>query len=493
MGHLLLHAVSSLLMASVVLLAGAPLRAAPGARTAPLASVVAAPAGVMIKKHPSGAWEDTGPEIQLTPGASLKCGTEVVEAKLSDGTRVEIEPSSVVQFQASTEIQLDTSAATRVARVDLKEGSVRVTIPAGGRPLMLMATNQVFAAFRSGTGRARMHPEGLVVAVDEGTAKVAASGRWTAVAAGHYQMLRTRGMQQGPKPLPPKPGFVADLCHAGPSQACAIGLLVGGADARLGARWKPAESGQRFVVELMRDRDGGPVITRKELAGDQTSFTSEPLPVGAYMLSLRAVTPEGVEGARALRPMRVVRLLPDLGAKWIPGARVIVLPQGRKVRIDGPSGVQVSLVEPHYGAAPASLEIGRYDHTRTVRFRVEGDGTDDAAVVLERSALRADVELTPRTAMWPRDRVELRIRMQDPRGRSDVTTMHPRTRVLLNDKPIPLGLVRKGNAWVASIPARSGNGPWVIRVDVLGTEGDLLGQGLLHVVGKKEPRSRFGW
>ena len=481
--------VSGLMMAGAILLANSGAGAAPAEKSNHVAIVQAATAGLMVKTHPAGTWEPATGELRLNAGAALKTGSEGIAVLLRDGTRVDVAASSVVQFQVPTEINLEAGPTTRVARMDIKEGSMRVTIPSGGRPLLLMASKDVFAAFRSGTGRARVTPEGLIVAIDEGAAKVAASGRWTPLPAGKYQVLRTQGRQEGPKAVPPKVSFASDACRADASKACAIAVIVDEPGARVAARWNPVP-GSSYSVELLRDRDGGPVVKRVSLQADQTSFTSDPLPSGSYVLSVQTVSAEGVEGARVLRPLRVVRMLPDPGVTWVPNAHALVLPRGRKVAVSGPAGLQIRAGE-SYVPAPASLELGQDFEHRNVVFRVEGDSTDETSVTLERSALRAEVKLTPMTAKWPQDKVEFRIRLQDPKGRIDVRTMQPRTRVRVNDTPIQLGLVREGEWWKASIPPRNGNGPWVIRVEALDADDNLLGYGALNVMGRTD-RGRAG-
>ena len=440
--------------------------------------------GMMLRAHPAGALEPVTAETKIFQGGALKTGTGEAIVTLSDGTRLEIEAGSTLQFHASTEINLDPGPTTRVARVDIKEGSFRATIPAGGRPLLAMASKDLFVAFRPGRGRVRITPEGMIAASDEGGAKVAAAGKWTALPAGHYQVLRAQGAQEGPKALPPVAVFLSEPCHASASQICAIGVVVGDGRARLGARWKPAAPGYRWVAELLRDSENGAVIKRQELAAEQSQFVSEPLGVGAYWLALRSTSAEGVDGDRVVRPMRVVRLLPEIGVHWLPREQILVFPPGRKTRVDGTSGVQMAWIGQAFVAVPPVLEHNS-EANLPIRWRVEGDATDDTVITLERSGVRAEVELTPKTARWPKDPVIIHVKVSDTKRRVDPRTVRPRLRVKVNDTPFQLGLTPAGDSWRGEIPPRNGTGPWTIRVEVLDADDNQIGRGMLQVVGKE--------
>jgi hypothetical protein len=455
-------------------------------------AVIAQPsAGLMLRANPSAGWEPVTAEAKILPGGALKTGVQAASITLTDGTVLEMQPAANVQFHASTEINLDPGPTTRVARVDIKDGLVRVSIPAGGRPLLAMASKDIFVAFRPGKGSARVTSDGLVAVVDSGGAKVAAAGKWTALASGHYQLLRSRGAQEGPKVLPPTPSFETEACHVSASQPCAIGLVAGDGRAPLRVRWKPLAAGYRLVVAIMRDRQDGEVIKTQELSGEATSFQTDPLTVGAYWMGLHAVSPEGIEGTRAVRALNVVRLLPDLGVTWLPNQQVLVFPPGRKVRLDGAQGVQMAWVPPDYVPLPSVLEMTG-DFNRTVRMRVEGDVSDDAVITMERSGLRADVEMTPSTARWPKDTVHIKVKVADPRRRIDPRSIHPRLRVKINEGSLQVGLSKVGDSWQGEIAPRSGKGPWAIRVEALDADDNVLGRGLLNVVGR-ESKSNSLW
>jgi hypothetical protein len=442
--------------------------------------------GAMLRAQPNAAWEPAIDDAPILPGTFIKTETSYCELKMSDGASVVLEPLTVAQVQAPTEVNLEVGPTTRVSRVDVKVGNMRVAIPQGSRPLLVMASKDVFAAFRPGRGRIRMLPDGLIAVVDEGSARVAASGRWTPLMAGQFQVLRTHAPQGGARSLPPVPTFVSEPCHAEAPSVCAIAVAVGAESAPVGVRWNPSNAHQ-WVVSLARDPELLDVISTQKQDREKTSFATGPLSVGRYWLGVRPVTEEGIEGPLGLRALRVVRLLPEAGVEHLAAHPIFVLPPGRRVKVDSLPGLQVSLGGAAFGPAPPYLQLQGDDQLRAVRMRVEGDSTDDVTVTLERRALRADVELTPRNARWPRDPVGVTVRLVDPRQRIALDSVHPRLRVLLNNTPQQVPLVKQGVVWRGAIRPRNGFGPWVVRVEVLDHDDNVLGRSMLEVVGQERP------
>ncbi|MBI5537691.1 MAG: hypothetical protein HY898_33515 [Deltaproteobacteria bacterium] len=462
-----------------------PLSMATAGKSGHIALVKGSSPGLSLRATPVSPWQPVAGEQPILPGGTLRTGSEGAMAALVGGTRVDMMPESALQLYAPTEVNLEPGPTTRVDRADLKKGMVWANVPQGGRPLLAVTAKDIMVAFRLGRGYARLTPSAVIVAVEEGSAKVANTGKWTSLSSGQYLVVHAPGRQEGPKPLPPAPTFSTDACHATPSQACAIAVVSGDGAARVGARWQPQASGCRYHVELMRGPDGGEVLQKVELEGDKTAFTSDPLPIGAYSLAVRAINSEGIEGVRIVRAMRVVRFLPDPGVHWIGPEQVFVAAPGRRVRMDGSPGLLSAWEGTHFLPVPAGHSLLARAVKQTFRLRIDSVPTDDVAVALEPLALRADARLTPQTAMWPRDRVFIDIRLFDPSHRIDPKTVMPRLRASINGSPIQVGLARAGDTWRAEIPARNGPGPWVIRTDVLDNDDNVIGQEILNVVGRE--------
>ena len=453
-----------------------------------VATVVGSCPGALQRLQSSAAWNPVRASQPLLAGTILKTGAHGATVALADGTRLELHAHSSVQVQAATEVNLDPRATTRVSRADLKSGAFEVAVPQGAKPLLSILGKNTMMAFEPGRGSLQRTEPGAVAIVEQGTARAASAGRLFNMPAGHYIVLRTSGRQDKPKPLPPSPRFAQEPCHATAFAPCAIAVAVGPALARVGARWNPASAGLHYWVVLTRGSADGERLAETQVAGDQPTFVSGPLMPGAYWMSVRTVNAEGMQSPPALRPLRVVRLLPDSGSSWLSSQQTLVVPPGRSVRVDGAQGVRLSYDGQTYGPAPATLVVGA-QHRHALAFKLEGDATDDAGLMLEPSLLRADVQLTPSTARWPQDRVHLKVHLRDPAGRVDASTMHPRLRVTIDQAAVQVGVYYAQGAWQADIPPRSGRGPWAIRVEALDADDNVLGRGLLQVLGTEAPRS----
>jgi hypothetical protein len=468
----------------VFLVAGHDARAA-AAPPKPVAQVAAPVAGLQVRASPAAAWEPAAPNLTLLVGSALKTAAAAQPVELADGTQVVMDPGTVVQFQASTEINVDAAATTRVGRVDLKAGSMAATIPPTGRPLLVMASNDVYAAFKPGSVRAKVAPDGMLVVVGDGTARVASQGRWSPLGPRQYQTLVAHGKQEAPKPLAPKPAFAAEPCHADGAHVCAIAVVTGNASAPIGVRWGPAAPGFRYAVALARDPAITDVLVRQELEGSKTAFVSAPLAAGRYWVSVSSSTEDGIDGGSAVRAARVVRIAPEGSASFSPKDNTVVLPARRKVMVPDASGLQASYGDSGFGPVPGGFELTERDRSRTLRIKMEGDATDDAVVTLERRTLQADVDMSPKTARWPQDPVTVTLRLVDPRKRESPASVKPWLRVRVNTQPVQSHLAQVApDTWRTVISPRNGNGPWVIRVEALDEEGNVLGRGALEVVGK---------
>ncbi len=448
----------------------------------PPAARIEATQGALVRAQPMGSWEPAAVDQPLAAGASIKTEAGSCTIRLPDGTTIVLEASSQAQLQASTDVNLEVGATTRVSRLDIKQGSIRVAIQPTARPLLVMASKDVFAAFRTGRGRAKVVSDGLIAIVDEGSARVAASGRWTPLSAGQYQQLHAHGLQPMVKALPPRPTFVQEPCRSGHGKICAIGITVGAASAAVGVRWSPSTA-HHWGVTLSRDQGGADVVATARLDHDKTAWISEPLRSGSYWVTVQSFADEGLEGPSATRAVRVVRLLPDPGVTYMASEQVLLMPEGRRASLGTGGGLEVSWGGPDFAKPPPQFELGAQERRRLVRMRVEGDATDEADLVLERRTLRADVELGPKLARWPQDVVHVTVRVTDPSHRIDPKSIRPRLRAQLNNAPLQVPLAIQGDAWRAEIRGRAGRGPWVIRMEALDADDIVLGRGMLEVVG----------
>jgi hypothetical protein len=98
-------------------------------------------------------------------------------------------------------------------------------------------------------------------------------------------------------------------------------------------------------------------------------------------------------------------------------------------------------------------------------------------------ALHAEVQIGPRMARWPLDKVDVTVQLFDAHGHAVSESTKAVATVLVDVAPIEVNWARSGNTLHAAIPAPHGQGPWVVRVEVNDEFGDPAGRDFLEVAG----------
>jgi hypothetical protein len=446
------------------------------------AELLAPAIGVELRAAPAAPWVAATAGAPIAPGTAIRTSSSAARIRLPDGTVVGLAPSTTLRVQVPTEISMDPGSNVRVSHCDLTAGELSMAIPPRAKPVLVMGGTDLFAAFRPGKARAIRNSQGLVAIVDQGSARVASSGRWFSLASGQYQVLPERGPVGTAQAIGPVPAFSSKRCEAVGGRACAVAVVVGDGTARLGASWEPSAPNHKYLVKLARDPALQDVVEQQERPGSATAFTSGELPPGQYWFEVRSVTPDGIPSDAAVKPMRVIRVVPDPGVIHVPSEGVFVLPAGRGVALPDRAGVVVSMGGGHATAAPGRLSLIGTQTRRVVRLAVQGTPNDVAPLTLEARALEADVEFSPRNASWPRDRVEATIRLVDPNHRISPAVVRPKASALVGNKRYHLPLTKQGDRWVTVLPQGDGPGPWIVQVQVTDEDGAMMGKAVLEVV-----------
>jgi hypothetical protein len=448
----------------------------------------------MVQPTPASAWEPAQPNQALGLGATVRTADEETEMRLADGTVATVGASSTVQVQIPTEIASEQGGIVRASRLDLKGGELRLrAAPGATAPVLVVGPDNRLVTLRAGTVHMTLAQGALAVNVHDGAARVASQGRWVALDRGSFIVVRASGRMEPARPLPAAPAFTPTPCEASSARGCSIALVTGEEASALGVRWEPLPGAARYLVTLARDAQMNDVVTSAKLGGDAAGWTTAPLRAGAYWVAVRARLAGGVETqVSAPRPLRVVRLAIDSGATFVARDSVVVLPPGRAVRLEDPSGLEARLAGKAFLPAPGAFTVRAGDPPSEIGLRLRGDDAGVVSLRLEARKLRAEVDLAPLRARWPEDPVLVSVRLSDPSRRLDVSELEPRLYVRVNDKPELVRWRHVGGAWAAMIPPKQGSGPWVVRVEVRDTDGNPLGHGALEVVSRAGLPSGIG-
>ncbi len=458
-----------------------------------LATITKVPSGVQIRGNRSASWEPARPDTKLVSGATLQTATLPIEVRLIDGSALTLHPSTVVQFQDPTEVACDRGPPTKVMRVDIKQGEVKIRMAdKAERPLLVVVPDDIYAVFRSGKARLKTVNDGIFAAVDGGVARIAAQGRWTTLEGNTYSTFRAHSKSDPVRPLAAAPALGAP-CVAQAAKPCGLAVSDPLGKVPLGLHWSPVALAQQFKVTIARDPLMQEVVQQQTIPGSSTSFVTSPLPAGMYYALVRSVTADGVDGGEAgPRAMRVVTLKGEPGVVVLGATSTAVLPPGRSLSIEQPSGLEMATGK-NWDEVPDKFGLLTDDKSRTVRIRMTNDPSEHVALTLEPRALIADVSLTPRLARWPQDPVHVSIKLTDPTGRISATSVTPSIQVKINRDEVHPKFVQEGQTWKAQIPPRPGPGPWVVRVEVVDEFGSMLGRDFLEVEGLPADRRTVNW
>lgn len=444
---------------------------------------------VTMRLYPGGPPEAVPANRRLRSGNVIATVDRSARLAFSDGTMVTLAPRTTVQIQAPTEAMLAVGSRSTVSRLDLLAGSIGVSIASGARPALVATRGDALAAFRSGTGRMSMHSSGMTVVVEDGSGMMATRGRWTPIPAGSYLSAGSDGRVELRR-LAVAPVFSSEVCEAAAERACAIAVTTSDSPATVAARWAPLPAGLRPVIELSHTVAGQPHRVAEQVAAEGSVEFSASLPAGAYTLRVRGRGADGVDGIAAEKTLRIVRLAADSETRPLARGAGALIPYRHTLELDDARDLMVD--EPGDVVVPDPRRLGLRDgeSQRMLRFTIASQPNERAWFTLRPRVRSAEVSLSPGTAVWPRDPVEIAVRLHDNAGQAPQLDQPPDLRVEMNGQPLNVVLRRDGARWLGRIAPRGSRGPWSIRASVFDSEDNCIGFGGLHVESVHALRSR---
>jgi hypothetical protein len=439
------------------------------------ASVVCVCLGLGIASLSSSAvGEPRGPVLiagVLTPTAgSFAAGAEGAEWLLPGGAR--IVASAGAEFRVvgkPQKLALGPRKDTPGYTVLLRSGDLRVSVPTGGRSAVVVAaprkTNVLVVS-----GSMSMTASNDRVAVANGAGETSIG-----VGSDSLRALAVGMMRQ----IDSGAGVVRPLADSPSSlDTTALAFAFGG-DATLGAMsWSLANGATAYRVEIRNEK--GRVVGTRETREASIGEGAFRLPPGKYVARVAGIDPSGLEAAKPVeRPVRVVGVtVPEQGFVDADGA--VYFPPGRLLALTNTDGVEATYGGGDYFvAAPNKLELLRAE-PRLVRFRLPGNPSEAKLWLVPRQ-VRARVEFGPAVPTWPRDSLEIRVRVEEANPSASAAPVDVRPRVLLGVDPVNVSFVRNGNVLRGVLPPQAGKGPWVVRVEVSDQSGAELGRDFIEV------------
>ncbi|HEU4412212.1 MAG TPA: hypothetical protein VFS43_43620 [Polyangiaceae bacterium] len=467
-------------------------RAAPWlVAAAALASAGAARAGEAPPRVGATVRDGGGCEAQagggcraLAPGAPLDrerdfvAGERGAVLELRGGGVARLAPRARVRVSSTLDVPLGGGPPTPAPTLRFDEGAARIAVGeavAGRTAVVVRLPRGRSAVVARGTTSLRAEGGRAFVGALEGEALVSPDGKaWCRLPEGQARRFDGDAPRGERLALLGAPAWQT-------STTLTTDLHAKRSPLRLAWSGAPGASGYELVVR--RKGEGAPALV-KRLPEGAGSVAIGDLPAGAYVATLWPLDAAQLEG-RASRPLelRVVGVELPAGAAANREGLIRLGPR-QEVRLRYADGLEASPgVSAPFGPAPAA--VGLDDRgPKLVRLRAPG-GADVSELLIARRALRAEVEVGPRTATWPSVPLDVRVRLVDQDGTPAPDDTLATPLVTLGLRPVAARWERVGNELRASLDPEPLAGPSVVRVEVLDERGALAGRNFVEIVPDK--------
>lgn len=400
-------------------------------------------------------------------------GPAGAQATLPSGAELRFGPETAARvFARPQQLELGRGGKTNTWSLSLTRGRLDIQVKGKAKSAVLVSTEKGSVFVLSGKASVLAEAGELHVVNAGGAVRTYIERRFADVPVDHIARVdaaHPRGVDE------------ASLAAPTFQRGQRLYLSTGAAAKASRFAWAPVSGAVAYEVELRR---GDEVVARRRANEPRVDELVDLAP-GAYTVAVRAIDERGIEGrwseARALRVIGV-----ELPVGAYAEGQGIFLAGGQKLKFSHTDGLEMT----YLGAGkylPASESVGLYRNARTViSFRLPGSD-DHAIAVLEPRDVYAEVFAGPKKAVWPRDAVELHVRMRTRAQGAVPTFLQITPQVALGVEPLDVEWRRENDDYYARVAPRPGKGPWVIRVDVTDQFGIPLGHDFVEIARQADP------
>ncbi|HEX3596898.1 MAG TPA: hypothetical protein VHU80_17435 [Polyangiaceae bacterium] len=406
-------------------------------------------------------------------GATLVAGPHGIRYELRGGAKVELSEGAEFAFEPSLHLKLrkpgDPDTTTRV--IHLLHGTAEVSVPTLRDPTAVMVHGPGKLAAVAKEGHLTFVADGdrSTVAARHGEMLVGVGNEWRALREGFARTLSIEDPAALPRPVLAAPTVSAQS---------KLAVVHGDDKAHATATWAPLANAARYDVTLTRTGASTAVVSHQLVTEPAASVDA--LSPGSYSVVVAAIDKLGLVGnVSAPCDFRVVGVdAPEGSTTSADGA--IIIGRDQRVSLVDADGIELSYGSSSlFMAAPASLGLAHGEPT-TVRLRAPGSATE-AVLHLAPKGLHAAIQIGPRAAKWPADRVAIEVDLYDTTGNALPEPAAIDATVTVNMTKVAVKWERSGPSLRATVPTGAGAGPWVVRAEVKDSHGDLLGRDFLEV------------
>lgn len=402
-------------------------------------------------------------EVQRVAG-EMRAGAEGATLRLETGCDVHLTADTSIASRV-TRVWLPTIGLTRAHVLELRRGSVLIDVRGTNTPVVVRTARRLSVATVEGTIAV-----GLDAAVAlEGRTWIQKQGSWRTLNVGRRVMLDATGRWTTAKDVLPAPSVqVERRLLAAPSARANLG----------DCSWSEVPGAQAYTLTLYH-MELNRELLRRSYRGREAPRDMLTMAPGHYQITVRATDKHGLPGAAGSVDVRVVGI--GTPGTLIDDKGVVLLPPGAPLTLTHTSGLQMRLDDDRtwFPAVPSLMM--RDDGRRDVHLQ-HPQSSDVVTIVARPRTLRANVQIGPRTALWPRDEVTIDVELVD--GGDGGWARHVPVQIVahLGLSALKLDWTRAGNLLSTKVPAAKDAGPWVLRVAVFDEEGEELGRDVLEIV-----------
>ena len=359
------------------------------------------------------------------------------------------------------------SASVPVETIDVSGGRVDAKIPEGAAQGVLLHASGVQAISTGGRLAIIADGESVVVAAISGEALVGEKGRFKTLSEGNIRQFNLSTGRVSDRTFLPAPATASS----------GLGVALSG-ETEVGVSSKKVP-GAVLYRALLLNNDGSQAGEWTE-SSDPQSLSARAPRAGSYWAVVRAVDEFGFAGAPSVpRPVQVLGLS---NAGEVVRHDMIFLGPGETAQLVGQQGLVMRYgTSPDFIPAPTSLSLPDRKAT-TVEFRDPGDANRFAVFKLAPRLLNTSIQVGPPTSQWPRDNIDISVKMWDGHGHPLSWMDEYQLVVKVGLDEIPVEWERGNGELTTVLPPQPGPGPWVVRVSVLDPTGSEIGRNFLEIV-----------
>ncbi|HYQ02045.1 MAG TPA: hypothetical protein VER96_25400 [Polyangiaceae bacterium] len=447
------------------------------------ASLAACVLGALVCSTESARAESSPRKPVVVSGSASNVGGVLTTAdsgaviELPSRARLRVGPNSSLRvFPLPQLLALQPGARTWTWSFALQSGRVDVDMPKAGRNAVLASMGKLSAIVTGGHAAFRVDGNEATTANIEGEVRSLVNEHWQTIPLGWTATLNKEDPNALAKPGLPGPTLASSQrMWFAPNETVAMH----------GFHWSRVPGASAYELRVRRLADGK-VIDQRVSKTPEMDTPLTPVEAGKYSVAVRSIDARGMEGGwSAESELRVIGVVLPPGAYSTEQA--IFLSVGQQVQFTNTAGLEMT----YLGAGryfPAAQGAGLYRGQKTViGFRMPGV-LDTAIARLEPRGIYADVQIGPRSALWPRDPITIDIQLKSQNGSEVPAFLQAVPTVTVGLDPVEVNFEQDGNTLHAVVPPSTKPGPWIVRVDVADQYGGALGHDFLEIAA--QPRKQ---